>query len=176
MKRFDFAVCVMSVAFATFVVGCGGGAPESSQPATPPAQAEPAPPPAAEPPPAASAAPEVPPPPTTEAAYQTTMKMVSDHMRNLREHQKGQMLPEMAMEAKLLAQLFTGVESFWTGRNTADAIGFAKAAVGASQSIAAAADAKDMAKAEAGIKTLDTQCQSCHKAHRVQDGDYFSMK
>jgi cytochrome c556 len=173
MKRLDFAVVALSAAFATFAVGCGGGAPESSQPAAPPAEAAPAAPPAAAPPPAASAGPTA---PTTEAAYEATEKQISEHFRNLQDHLKGGMAPEAAKEARQLEQLFTGVESFWTGRQTADAMGFAKAAVAASQSIAMAAEAKDMAKVAAGVKTLDTQCQSCHKTHRVQDGDYFSLQ
>jgi cytochrome c556 len=175
MKRLDLAVCVAFVASASLVVGCGGGAPESSQPAaTPPAQAEPAsPPPAAAAPPAAPATPSA---PTTEEAYEVTMKQVSDRFRDLREHLKGKMAPEAAKEARQLEQLFTGVESFWVGRQTADATKFAKAAVAASQTIAAAAEANDLPKAEAGVKTLDAQCQSCHKAHRIQDGDYYRMQ
>jgi hypothetical protein len=104
------------------------------------------------------------------------MKQVSNSFRNLREHIKAQMAADAAKEARQLEQLFTGVETFWVGRKTEDATKFAKAAVAASQTIAAAAEANALPKAEAGLKTLDAQCQSCHKAHRVQDGDYYSLQ
>jgi cytochrome c556 len=104
------------------------------------------------------------------------MKMVSGRFRDLRDHLTNKAAADVAREARQLEQLFTGVETFWTGRKTADAAGFAKAAIAASQAIAVAAEANDLAKAQAGVKTLDAQCQSCHKVYRVQDGDYFSIK
>ena len=102
--------------------------------------------------------------------------MVSTRFRDLRDNLKNQSAGNVAKEARMLEQLFTGVETFWTVRQTPEAAGFAKAAMTAAQSIAVAAEANDLAKAEAGVKTLDAQCQSCHKSYRIQDGDYYSIK
>jgi hypothetical protein len=171
MHRVEFTVPVLLLSTALLTVACGGSAP-SSEPATPAAA------PAAEPPPAPAqeAAPAAMTAPTNEAQYEAAELAVSDHFRTLRDQLDAKAAEAVANEARQLEQRFAGIETFWTERKADDAIGFAKAARAAAQSIVTAAEANDLAGASKAAQTLDAQCQACHKAHRQQDGDYFSIK
>jgi hypothetical protein len=69
---------------------------------------------------------------------------------------------------------FAKVEAYWTQKNTADAIGFAKAVQAAAKDVhdAAAAGNKDAAVAAAG--KIGASCGGCHMAHRTRlpDGTF----
>jgi len=174
MKRFDSAVLAMLLGIATLAVACGGSAPPS-EPAAAPAAEQPQTPAAPPEPPAAAAEPAIT-APTSDDSYAATMKMVSNSAQAVRRAVTENALADAGKDSRQLEQLFAGVGTFWEGRKTDDAVKFAKAASAAAAALTAAASANDAAKAAAAVKTLDTQCAGCHKAHRQQDGDYFSIK
>jgi hypothetical protein len=112
----------------------------------------------------------------SEADYSTNMKEVGSTNGGLRgagaaptdDHVKG---------AQRLNVIFKDVQAYWEGKKVDDAIGFAKAAVAASDSLAKALAAKDAAASGEAQKTLAAQCAGCHMAHREKTPEgAFKMK
>jgi mono/diheme cytochrome c family protein len=111
----------------------------------------------------------------TEADYQGYMKSVVDYNKKV---QKGIAAKDasIAADATALAGVFKQVEAFWTNRNVADAVGFAKAAQTAAMGVAKAAAANDFDTAATEGKNLAAQCGNCHGAHREKGESGFKIK
>ena len=79
-----------------------------------------------------------------------------------------------AQAAADMQAAFAKIEAFWTEKNTADAMGFAKNVQAVAKEVhdAAAAGNKDAAVAAAG--KIAANCGSCHMAHRTRlpDGTF----
>jgi cytochrome c556 len=83
-------------------------------------------------------------------------------------------LPAAVQAATDVQAAFAKIEAFWTQKNTADAMGFAKNVQAVAKEVqdAAAAGNKDAAVAAAG--KIGANCGSCHMAHRMRlpDGTF----
>jgi hypothetical protein len=83
-------------------------------------------------------------------------------------------LAAAAQAAADMQAAFAKIEAFWTARNTADAMGFAKNVQAVAKEVEDAAQAgnKDAAVAAAG--KIAANCGSCHMAHRerLPDGTF----
>lgn len=64
---------------------------------------------------------------------------------------------------------FAKIEAFWSMRGTDDAVGFAKAVQADAKEVEDAANAGDMAGAQAAAKKIGPNCGMCHMAHRAKD-------
>ena len=76
-----------------------------------------------------------------------------------------------------LQAAFAKIEAYWTAKNTADAMGFAKTVQAAGKEVqdAATAGNKDAAVAAAG--KIGANCAGCHMAHRTRLADgTFQLK
>jgi cytochrome c556 len=83
-------------------------------------------------------------------------------------------LAATAQAATDMQAAFAKIEAYWTQKNTADAMGFAKNVQAVAKEVhdAAAAGNKDAAVAAAG--KIAANCGSCHMAHRMRlpDGTF----
>jgi hypothetical protein len=83
-------------------------------------------------------------------------------------------LAAAAQAASDMQSAFAKIEAYWTDKNTADAIGFAKSVQAVAKEVhdAAAAGNKDAAVAAAG--KVGANCAGCHMAHRTRlpDGTF----
>ena len=112
----------------------------------------------------------------SEADYSKYMKEVGSTNAGLRGAGAAP-TDDSVKAAQRLNAIFKDVQAYWEGRKVDDAIGFAKAAVSASDDLAKALTAKDAAAAGAAQKTLAAQCAGCHMAHREKTPEgTFKMK
>jgi hypothetical protein len=66
---------------------------------------------------------------------------------------------------------FAKIEAFWTMRGASDAVGFAQAVEADAKDAETAANAGDMAAAQAAAKKIGANCGMCHMAHRAKADD-----
>jgi TonB family protein len=92
------------------------------------------------------------------AEYRATMTSMADILFRPSD-------ARLAEEAAELRTKLATVESFWTTRNAADAVGFAKAAAKAASDLESAANAKDSAAVASARTELTASCLGCHKTH-----------
>jgi mono/diheme cytochrome c family protein len=112
----------------------------------------------------------------SEADYSKNMKEVASTNTGLRGAGAAP-TDDNVKAAQRLNAIFKDVQAYWEGRKVDDAVGFAKAAVSASDDLAKALTAKDAAAAGAAQKTLAAQCAGCHMAHREKTPEgTFKMK
>lgn len=81
-----------------------------------------------------------------------------------------------ATEAQKLVGLFKQVETFWQGRNAADAVGFAQKAGAAAGAAAKSATAGNFDQAMSDAKGIGPNCGGCHMAHREGTPGMFKIK
>jgi len=112
----------------------------------------------------------------SEADYSKNMKEVGSINMGLRG--AGANPTDASVQgAQRLNAIFKDVQAYWEGKKVDDAVGFAKAAVAASDSLAKALASKDEAAAGTAQKTLAAQCAGCHMAHREKTPEgTFKMK
>ena len=80
--------------------------------------------------------------------------------------------PDVTEEhATVLIESFGEAETFFKGRNTADAVGFAQEALKIVRSVQEAAAGGRWGEASETAGTLQRVCQSCHAAHRERQDD-----
>lgn len=79
-------------------------------------------------------------------------------------------------EAQKLVALFKQVETFWQGRNAADAVGFAQKAGAAAGAVAKSAAAGNLDQAASDAKGIGPNCGGCHMAHREGTPGSFKIK
>jgi mono/diheme cytochrome c family protein len=112
----------------------------------------------------------------SEADYSKYMKEVGPTNAGLRGAGAAP-TDDSVKAAQRLNAIFKDVQAYWEGKKVDDAIGFAKAAVAATDDLSKALTAKDAAAAGAAQKTLAAQCAGCHMAHREKTPDgTFKMK
>ena len=112
----------------------------------------------------------------SEADYSKNMKEVGSTNTGLRGAGAAP-TDDNVKAAQRLNAIFKDVQAYWEGKKVDDAIGFAKAAVAATDDLGKALVAKDAAAAGAAQKTLAAQCAGCHMAHREKTPDgTFKMK
>jgi mono/diheme cytochrome c family protein len=112
----------------------------------------------------------------SEADYSKNMKEVGSTNTGLRGAGAAP-TDDSVKAAQRLNAIFKDVQAYWEGKKVDDAIGFAKAAVAATDDLSKALTAKDAAAAGAAQKTLAAQCAGCHMAHREKTPDgTFKMK
>jgi cytochrome c556 len=75
-----------------------------------------------------------------------------------------------AKQAQQLAELFGGVEKFWTQHNRPDAVKWAGEARTQASEAAGAAVGGNAAKATAAAENMGAACKQCHGTYREPDG------
>ena len=112
----------------------------------------------------------------SEADYSKYMKEVASTNGGLRGAGAAP-TDDNVKAAQRLNVIFKDVQAYWEGKKVDDAVGFAKAAVAASDTLAKALTAKDEAAVGAAQKMLAGQCAGCHMAHREKTPEgTFKMK
>ena len=101
-----------------------------------------------------------------ESDYQGWMKTNASTMASLQKNITAKDGGLVASDAQKLEGIFKQVEAFWQGRNTADAVNFAKQAQAAAAAISRTAAAGNLDQAGTEVKNLQGTCGGCHMAHR----------
>jgi mono/diheme cytochrome c family protein len=99
------------------------------------------------------------------------MKQVGPTCGKVKKDLEAKSNKDAAEGATKLAGMFVFVEKYWTAKNAADAIKFAKDAQDAAKDVAMAAGAGHDEHAQSSFKTLLGNCQGCHNAHREKNPD-----
>jgi len=103
------------------------------------------------------------------AEYRATMKSMAAILLAPADNSR-------AEDAAALRTKLADIESFWTTRNAADAVDFAKAGGKAASDLEAAANANDRAQMASARAELMASCLGCHKAHvRRGPGDSLAI-
>jgi hypothetical protein len=117
-----------------------------------------------------------PPPPMTpaEEAFSKTMKQVQPASTALRAGIEASSADEIKQQAAVLKTAFTDVHTFFKGRNTADATGWAQDALTLVGAIELSASSAKWDEARASAGRLTQLCTQCHTAYRerMEDGTY----
>jgi hypothetical protein len=84
-------------------------------------------------------------------------------------------LAAAATNAGELQAAFAKIEAFWTARNTADAIQFAKNVQAVAKEVQDAATAGNSEATVAAARRIGANCMGCHMAHRerLPDGTFL---
>lgn len=106
----------------------------------------------------------------TEQDYEKLMEQIGPAYQSLRSQLQGGELTQAATGARQLAELFGGVEKFWSEHDRADAGKWAAAARTHASNAAGAAAAGDANKASASAENMGAACKQCHGAYRESDG------
>ncbi len=116
------------------------------------------------------------PPPMTpeEEVLDKAMKAVGPANGALRKGVDASNAELVKTNTDVLAKAFAEVETFWKGRDNAQAVKIAQTARGAVDAIAKAAAMGNWNEAKAQNTTLGQQCASCHKTfrERLEDGSF----
>lgn len=110
----------------------------------------------------------------TEADFDAVMKRTGPAFGGLRKALEANAADMAAQQTAVLTQAFTETETFWKGRNKADAAGWAAEARAAVATIDGHVKAGNWEGAQASAKQLQGSCASCHTAYRdkAEDGSY----
>jgi cytochrome c556 len=107
----------------------------------------------------------------TEQDYEQLMEQIGPAFQALRKNlQGGGNTDDAAKEAKNLAELFGGVEKFWTEHKVEDATKWAAMARTHASNAAGAAAAGNTDKAAASAENMGGACKQCHGTYRESDG------
>lgn len=117
------------------------------------------------------AKPVIPPPTPAEAAFDGVMKQVGPGFTAIQQAVNGTQADQVRQQAITLSKLFSDTQTFFTTRNTADAIQFATDAGKRVHEIDEAAAAGKWDDAKAAAAGLNQLCGSCHAAHREREDD-----
>jgi cytochrome c556 len=98
------------------------------------------------------------------------MRKIGPIYQALRKTLQGNDVTEAGKQAQELAELFGGVEKFWTQHNRADAMKWAGEARTYASETAGTAVAGNAAKATAAADSLGGACKQCHGTYRESDG------
>jgi cytochrome c556 len=98
------------------------------------------------------------------------MQKIGPTYSSLRKNLQGGDTTSAGKEAQQLAELFGGVEKFWTQHNKPDAIKWAGQARTYASESAGSAAAGDAAKASAAADNMGGACKQCHGTYRESDG------
>ena len=98
------------------------------------------------------------------------MQKIGPTYQGLRKTLEGTDPADAAKQAQQLAELFGGVEKFWTQFNRPDAIKWAGEARTQASEVAGAAAGGNAAKASAAADNLGGACKQCHGTYRESDG------
>jgi len=109
-----------------------------------------------------------------EKEFEGWMKTTSTSVSSLRKNIEGKMNDGAVQDAEKLAGIFKDVEGFWQARKIEDAVKWSQQSQTAANEIAAAAKGGDFDKAGVSMKSLMSNCASCHMAHRekLAEGGY----
>lgn len=105
-----------------------------------------------------------------EAALRSAMKQIGPTCSGLGKKIAAKDATSAA-DAKKLHALFDGVQTFWKEMHADDAVGFAKEAGAAFQTIARQTAAGEWEEAGASFKKATANCAGCHSAHREKAAD-----
>lgn len=111
------------------------------------------------------------PPTPEEEALDKVMKQVSPSFNALRQDLDSSTTNAALEKAKELKGYFGDVQTFFTKRNTTDAIGWATEAQKLVDTIGMAATAGKWDDAKTAATTLNGLCGQCHTAHRERQDD-----
>ena len=106
----------------------------------------------------------------TAADYESLMEQVGPAYQSLRANLQADDAGAATTDARRLAELFGGVEKFWTEHERADAVAWASTARTHAADAAGAAAAGDLARAAAAAGNMGGACKQCHGAYRESDG------
>jgi cytochrome c556 len=98
------------------------------------------------------------------------MQKIGPTYQSLRKALQDNNTAEASKPAQQLAELFGGVEKFWTQHNRPDAIKWAGEARTNASEAAGSAAAGSAAKATAAAENLGGACKQCHGTYRESDG------
>jgi cytochrome c556 len=102
--------------------------------------------------------------------FEQLMQKIGPTYQSLRKTLEGNDMDEAGKQAQQLAELFGGVEKFWTQYNRPDAMKWAGEARTFASEAAGTAAAGNAAKATAAAETLGGACKQCHGTYRESDG------
>jgi hypothetical protein len=98
------------------------------------------------------------------------MQKIGPTFQTIRKHLQANETAEAGKQAQQLAELFGGVEKFWTQHNRSDAMKWAGQARTYASEVAGAAVGGDPAKASAVAENMGGVCKQCHGTYRESDG------
>jgi cytochrome c556 len=98
------------------------------------------------------------------------MQKIGPTFQSLRKTLQDNNTAEASKEAQQLAELFGGVEKFWTQHNRPDAIKWAGEARTHASEAAGSAAAGSATKATAATENMGGACKQCHGTYRESDG------
>jgi cytochrome c556 len=101
-----------------------------------------------------------------ESDYQQWMKDVDSSHKTLREDLKTESGSAASADAAKLAAIFDQVGQFWQKRNAGDAVMFASDAASGFKRVATLSSAGKFSEASTVLKSVESNCSSCHRAHR----------
>ena len=114
--------------------------------------------------------------PLTEEELSPLMTEVRFIVQDAELHIDARYWPDLGEDLDKLFPMFRRVEAFWEARGTESAVGFTQEAIEALREIGAAGIAMEQGPARTGIRSLRAVCQSCHEAHREEEGDGYRIK
>jgi hypothetical protein len=106
----------------------------------------------------------------TDADLEKLMQRIGPGYQSLRKMLQDGALENAAREAQQLAELFGGVEKFWTQHRRPDAASRAGEARSAATQVAGNAAAGDGTGAVAAAEQMGGVCKQCHGTYRESDG------
>jgi cytochrome c556 len=98
------------------------------------------------------------------------MQKIGPTYSSLRKNLQGGDTGAAGKQAQQLAELFGGVEKFWTQHNRPDAVKWAGQARTTASESAGSAVGGDAAKAAAAAENMGAACKQCHGTYRESDG------
>ena len=98
------------------------------------------------------------------------MRKIGPGYQVLQKHLQANETAEAGKQAQQLAELFGGVEKFWTQHNRPDAAKWAGEARTLASDAAGTAAASSVPKATAAAEKLGGVCKQCHSTYREDDG------
>ena len=105
-----------------------------------------------------------------EKDLEQLMQKIGPTYQSLRKNLTADALPDAGKDAQQLAELFGGVEKFWTQHNRPDAVKWASEARNYASETAGSAVGGDPAKANAAASNMSSACKQCHGTYRESDG------
>jgi cytochrome c556 len=99
------------------------------------------------------------------------MKKIGPTYQSLRKSLQANETADAGKQAQQLAELFGGVEKFWTQHNRADAVKWAGQARTFASDAAGAAVSGNLEKSVAAAENMGGACKQCHGTYRESDGE-----
>ncbi len=109
-----------------------------------------------------------------ETAFAKLMKEVGDMNKQFKTNLSAEDSAALSKSAARASDIYKDMAGFWQKHKAEKAAKWAEESSAAAKALAAAATAKDWAKAKEQLGEFSKNCKLCHEAHRTktEDGSY----